>query len=353
MAFENVTVDDGEVVLLTYSIVNSGHSDPNEVEKELQQAVGTLADKAAQAAATAAGGLIGIELGGAIGTAVVPLIGSALGALAGWLLSEVGVLLWVNCDGGVAAAVHMFTGAQLREQTAGNRILSELDNHQGTASPSGCGSNSNYDVTWSIYLTLSTIVETVGSGIAGDPAAVSWAPGRLDIFARGTGGELLHKFFEGGWGPGGLGGPLEVCGPGIAGDPAAVSWAPGRLDIFARGTGGELLHKFFEGGWGPGGLGGPLEVVGSGIASDPVAVSWAPGRLDIFALADNGDILHKFFEGGWGPNGMGGPLELVGTGHTTIGIPTAVSWGSKRLDVFVRANDGGLLHKFYDKRWGP
>ena len=61
-------------------------------------------------------------------------------------------------------------------------------------------------------------------------------------------------------------------------------------------------------------MGGPLEVVGTGIAGDPVAVSWGPGRLDIFARAANGDLLHKFFEGAWGPHGMGGPFEVVGAG---------------------------------------
>jgi Peptidase A4 family len=69
-----------------------------------------------------------------------------------------------------------------------------------------------------------------------------------------------------------------------------------------------------------------FEVVGSNIGGDPAAVSWAraaryfrpgeqrrpfaqvlrrclgpPGRLDIFARANNGDLLHKYFEGAWGP----------------------------------------------------
>jgi hypothetical protein len=46
-------------------------------------------------------------------------------------------------------------------------------------------------------------------------------------------------------------------------------------------------------------LGGPLEVIGSGLVSDPIVVAWGPGRLDIFARANNGDLLHKYFENGW------------------------------------------------------
>jgi hypothetical protein len=132
-----------------------------------------------------------------------------------------------------------------------------------------------------------------------------------------------------------------------------VSWGSGRLDIFARGANGDLLHKFFQGNWGP----NAMEVVGTGIAGDPVAVSWGSGRLDIFACGANGDLLHKFFEGGWGPDGMGGPLEVVGSGRGIGGRPAAVSWGSGRLDIFGRAQDGdtlhNLLHKYFGGRWEP
>ena len=106
---------DNETAVFSYAIVNSGHTDPNLAEKTLQQAVSTLAEKGAQAVATAVGGAVGAALGASIGTAVVPLIGTALGALAGWLVSTAGSLLFADCDGAVAAAVHDAVGVRVRE----------------------------------------------------------------------------------------------------------------------------------------------------------------------------------------------------------------------------------------------
>ncbi len=150
MHFTGVPVADNEVAVFTYLIVNNGHSDPGVAEKAIEQAAKTLAEKGAQAAATAAGAAIGAALGASIGTAVVPVLGTALGALAGWVVSSVGALLFADCDGPVAAAVHTYTGAQLRAGTSQGLKLTDNDHHPGTDSPSGCGSNSVYDVRWTI-----------------------------------------------------------------------------------------------------------------------------------------------------------------------------------------------------------
>lgn len=151
MNFKSVPVADNETAVFSYAIVNSGHTDPTTAEKTLEQAVSTVAEKGAQAAATAAGGAIGAALGASIGTAVVPIVGTALGALAGWVVSSAGKLVFANCDGAVAAAVHTFTGAQLRAGTSQGRHLGQSDHHAGTDSAHGCGGNSNYDVSWSVH----------------------------------------------------------------------------------------------------------------------------------------------------------------------------------------------------------
>ena len=59
-------------------------------------------------------------------------------------------ILFANCDGPVAAGVHVFTGAELASPTLGGKVLTETDHNPGTDSPTGCGRNSNYYVTWSI-----------------------------------------------------------------------------------------------------------------------------------------------------------------------------------------------------------
>jgi hypothetical protein len=148
--FQNVEVADNETAVFTYAIVNSGHTDPNTAEKTLEQAVSSLAQKGAQTAATGVGAAIGAGLGASIGTAVVPVVGTALGALAGWLVTSAGKLAFADCDGTVAAGVHAFTGAQLRAKTNQGGHLGATDHHPGTDSPHGCGSNSKYDVNWTI-----------------------------------------------------------------------------------------------------------------------------------------------------------------------------------------------------------
>ncbi len=150
LVFDNISVADNETAVFTYAIVNSGHTDPSAAENILMQATAKVAQVGAQAAATAVGEAIGVAAGAAIGTAALPVIGTALGALAGWLVGEAGNLIFTNCDGAVAAGMHPLTGAQLRAATAGGNALQQSDDNPGTDSNSGCGSNSQYIVNWSV-----------------------------------------------------------------------------------------------------------------------------------------------------------------------------------------------------------
>ena len=61
-------------------------------------------------------------------------------------------------------------------------------------------------------------------------ASSSWGPNRIDTFARGD-DKLWHQAFAGQWyGWESLGAPSG----GFTGDPAAVSWSSGRIDVFAH-----------------------------------------------------------------------------------------------------------------------
>jgi microsomal dipeptidase-like Zn-dependent dipeptidase len=82
-----------------------------------------------------------------------------------------------------------------------------------------------------------------GEPIASDPAVCSWAPGRLDVFVRGTDNALWTKWYDGNnWS-----GYLQLGGEPIASDPAAVSWGPNRIDVFVRGTDNALWTKWYDG----------------------------------------------------------------------------------------------------------
>jgi len=163
------------------------------------------------------------------------------------------------------------------------------------------------------------------------PAASSWAPGRLDVFVRGTDNAMWHKWFDGAWRG------WESLGGGLTSEPAAVSWGPGRIDGFARGTDNQLWHKWFDGAW------HGWEPLGGGLSSGPAVASWASGRLDVFVRGNDNGLWHKWFQGGWSG------WESLGGGLTSE--PAAVSWGSGRIDVFARGTDNALWHKWYAAGW--
>jgi hypothetical protein len=176
---------------------------------------------------------------------------------------------------------------------------------------------------------LSTDPVLSGPGLSSAPAAVSWEPGRLDVFSPAVGNSLQHWWWDGAWNSDNLGGNLTSA-------PVAVSWEPGRLDVFARVAGNSLQTWSWDGtAWQTGNLGGAL-------SSSPGAVSWAPRRLDVFArAAADGGLQHWSWDGAtWASDNLGGNLSSA---------PAAVSWAPGRLNVFARAAaDGSLQHWSWD-----
>jgi spore germination protein YaaH len=181
----------------------------------------------------------------------------------------------------------------------------------------------NKFVSWSGW-------ESLGGSLGSAPSVASWASGRLDVFARGNDGSLIHKWYDGsswhGW---------ESLGGNLTSSPAAVSWTSGRLDIFARGPANDLIHKWYDGtswsGW---------ESLGGVLADAPSVSSWGAGRLDIFVRGGDNALWHRWYNGGWfGWEGLGGVLTSN---------PAAASMTTGRLDVFARGGDNALWHRWYD-----
>ena len=77
----------------------------------------------------------------------------------------------------------------------------------------------------------------------------------------------------------------------VVGPPAAVSWAAGRLDVFAGTADGSLLHWWF-----PNSAGVFNAPENLGQAKWPCACSWAPNRLDVFAITPANVIGHWWFD---------------------------------------------------------
>lgn len=191
--------------------------------------------------------------------------------------------------------------------------------------------------------------ESLGGSLSIALSAVSWNANRLDIFATGSDETLQHWWFDNGWGnnkqPEPLGGyPLS----GVNSSLSAVSWAPGRLDVFGVDARDRTLQHWWypDPGWR---TNQQPESLGGNLGAPVSAVSWQPGRLDIFGMGPGQTLQHWWYPGpSWGtnqqPESLGGVLE--GTALS------AVSWQPNRLDIFGVNPDSTLQHWWYDNGWG-
>lgn len=192
-------------------------------------------------------------------------------------------------------------------------------------------------------------LENLGNTLKGGVTAVSTNTSRLDVFATGSSGELFHLYYDGtkwsNW--------EDMLAPFPLSDPTVSSWGPNRLDLFGVSLDlGHLWHTAFDGsqwlawedlgtGGGDGGLVGPV-----------AATSWGPNRIDIVALGKDGGYWYKYWDGSqWNPTDN----TLYPKGGQFASVPTVVSWGVERLDIFgVMAEGGELGHQtWYGSGWYP
>lgn len=196
-------------------------------------------------------------------------------------------------------------------------------------------------------------------GLASAPTACSRATGRMDVFAIGAAGALLHATWDaGGFSEfeslGGLDLPNTTPGP-VSGQVSACNCGDRRMGVFARGPAGDLLLKWWNGSaWSPfASLGSPQEPDGvypavrraSPISSAPAACGGGSTRLDVFARGPRGDLLHSWWDGHeWNVfESLGMPRSLsTGAGIPFTGTSLACAGDKFRLDVFARAVDGKL-----------
>ena len=107
-------------IVLTYLVMNAGHKEDT-ISGQLKKGAEKLLDKEVE---------------------MIPWVGM-MKHLASFGLGSI----FANCDGWVAGDHVILTGKTLAEYGASHR---ETRNYPGHDSPTGCGSNSHYKVTWSI-----------------------------------------------------------------------------------------------------------------------------------------------------------------------------------------------------------
>jgi hypothetical protein len=209
-------------------------------------------------------------------------------------------------------------------------------------------------------------------GLVGPPAACAAGPERVDVFAVGQTGELLHTWWDGkSWsGFDSLGVPgLQVAGTQrsvpLAGPLAACRCGVDRIGVFVRGSRGDLMMNWWDGTrWSEFvSLGSPevpdetypAVTVAAPLIGPPAACSWGAHRMDVFARGSSGDIVHRLWDGrDWSPfASLGMPVTADAEPEplSSTGAVAACTWGVNRLDVFTRAVDGNLYHAWWDGTW--
>ncbi|MET7302015.1 protein kinase [Embleya sp. NPDC005575] len=166
---------------------------------------------------------------------------------------------------------------------------------------------------------------------ADDPAVVSAAPGRVDVFAVGSADKLLYRatLADGRFGEW----TRTDAKTKLSGAPAAVATGD-RIDIVARtGTDGLAAGSLTGSGWS-----GFTTVPSAGrIEAAPALTAGAPGALDAFVVrAGDHAVLHiPFVDGGW--------REPERVGLTASARPAAAYSQGRGLVVLARDGNGRLL----------
>jgi hypothetical protein len=155
----------------------------------------------------------------------------------------------------------------------------------------------------------------------------------VDVFVRGIDNAIYHRYRNGtvwsaGWAS--IGSPPG----GATSAPAAVSNAPGRIDVFVRGADAAVWRRTWTTSW------GAWTSLGGVATSAPAVTSRGTNRLDLFVRGVDGQVWRRFNDGpGW--SGWG---SLRGA---TISAPAAVAASANRLDVWARGTNNTLQHKVW------
>jgi hypothetical protein len=174
--------------------------------------------------------------------------------------------------------------------------------------------------------------------LTGSPAAISSAPGQLDVFARAADRNLHRLSWRGGSSGGWLDwADLGCClkaGSGVA----AATQGSGREDIIVRGDDDAAWYKSCVDN-----TCSAFTSLGGQFDSDLAAVSWGSGRIDVVGKGRNDrDLWHlAYADNGWSTWKSIGCCVAAGSGAAITSLAPG------RLEVFVRGEDNNIWHKSY------
>ncbi len=116
-------------------------------------------------------------------------------------------------------------------------------------------------------------------GQADHLAAVSWGPGRIDLFWTDEALAVWHRaWIRGEWKR------PESLGGAAAGGIAVTAWAVDEMELFAVfAWDGDAWHEW--------------ESLGGTLAGPPAAASSGPDRIDVFSPGRDGATWHRWWDG--------------------------------------------------------
>jgi len=175
----------------------------------------------------------------------------------------------------------------------------------------------------------------IADGVAGPITAVAGTDGRLDLFAIGSEGRVLHRCTPNGTWP--SKGEWQNLGGNFAGPVIAVPGDDAKIHLLAAASDGGVRHLWLD-----------LKAqarpsnhwsnLGGKVARSLAAVSLKSGSLDIVGLAADGAVLHGRVKVG---NGKLGPARWVNLGGQFQGV--ACGYADKGgLEILTYAADRSL-----------
>ena len=196
-------------------------------------------------------------------------------------------------------------------------------------------------MTWANWTS-----EDIGIKVNGAPAVSTWKEGRLEVFVRSLDNRLFHSVYENdmwqgtGWTDLSDGHTIEVS-------PAAVSWGPERIDLFAVWD-KQVHHRAYQSGtWNPW-----TEDLGGVTTEAPTAASWKKDRVDILVNTTDHFMSRRYWESGkTHENGAAWKNweNIGGQAKTLMSAPAAVATAPNRIDCFGRTSNGHLIQTWYQE----
>ncbi|RYP50899.1 hypothetical protein DL768_003659 [Monosporascus sp. mg162] len=189
---------------------------------------------------------------------------------------------------------------------------------------------------WGLFLRT-----TLAGSVSKQVSTISWGSRSVHSFSLHADGYIYHQWY------GDTSGIERLNRTGWSSPPEAVSWGPGRIDLFALGPENSCYYTFWDGdSW------NDWQNLGGNFTSSIKAVTWGTDRIDLFGREADLRGYHNWFDGRewqavWAPLDRD-PNALV---PLNSGIE-AISPVPSQLQIFALASDNSCVqNSWINQTW--